>query len=196
MSLEKELLKSAFTGNKKAFEILFRKYYGRLCAYAASFVSQNETAEDLVTEVFLNLWEKKETVQINDSVSAYLFRSVRNSCLNYLTREKSRRLMVSVHEVTLHQIKMEYTPSENPPDRLMDEELRKKISEEIEKLPEQCREIFQLSRMEELSHKEIAKKLGISENTVKVQIYRALIKLRNGLKDYLPVLLLKFPDFF
>jgi len=196
MSLEQELLKSAFTGNKKAFEILFRKYYGRLCAYAVSFVSQNETAEDLVTEVFLNLWEKKETVQINDSVSAYLFRSVRNSCLNYLTREKSRRLMVSEHELTLHQIKMEYALSENPPDRLMDEELQKKISEEIEKLPEQCREIFQLSRMEELSHKEIAKKLGISENTVKVQIYRALIKLRNGLKDYLPVLLLKFPDFF
>ena len=197
MNLEHELLKTVFKGSKEGFEILFRTYYKRLCAYALSFVSQNDLAEDLVIDVFLKLWEKRETLNITDSVSSYLFRSVKNSCINYLNREKSRKYTISENEVNLLNLKMEYTISDKYPlTDLIGKELEEKIRMEVEKLPVQCREIFYLSRFEELSHKEIAKKLGISENTVKVQIYRALIKLRKELKDYLPIILLKFPGFF
>jgi RNA polymerase sigma-70 factor (ECF subfamily) len=197
MNLEKELLKSVSKGDKKGFEILFRTYYVRLCAYAAGFVVQNDLAEDIVTEVFLKLWEKRETLTISESVSSYLFQSVKNACINYLTREKSRKYTVSENEVKLIDLKMTYQISDKYPlNDLIGRELEEKIRMEIEKLPEQCREIFYLSRFEDLSHKEIAEKLGISENTVKVQIYRALIKLRVGLKDFLPIIFLQFPDFF
>jgi RNA polymerase sigma-70 factor (ECF subfamily) len=197
MNLEQELLKSVFKGDKKGFEILFKTYYKRLCAYAVSFVSQNDLAEDLVTDVFLRMWEKKEAISITGSVSSYLFKSVKNSCINYLSREKSRKLMVSENEVNLLDLKMKYTISDKYPlSDLIGHELEEKIRMEIEKLPDQCREIFYLSRFEELSHKKIADRLGISENTVKVQIYRALIKLRKGLKDYLPIIILHFPVFF
>jgi len=197
MNLENELLKSVFKGNKKGFEILFRTYYKRLCAYACSFVSQNDLAEDLVTDVFLKLWEKRDQLVITESVSSYLFRSVKNSCINYLNREKSHKQMVSENELSLFNLKIQYPVSDRYPlTDLIGRELEDKIKEEIEKLPEQCREIFYLSRFEDLSHKQIAEKLGISENTVKVQIYRALIKLRSGMKDYLPIIFLQFPDFF
>lgn len=197
MNLEQELLKSVYKGNKKGFEILFRTYYKRLCAYAVSFVSQNDLAEDIVTDVFLKLWEKRETLNVPESVSSYLFQSVKNSCINYLNREKNRKNTISENEINLLNLKIKYPVSDKYPlTDLIGQELEEKIRTEIEKLPEQCREIFYLSRFEELSHKEIAEKLGISENTVKVQIYRALIKLRAGLKDYLPILILQFPDFF
>ncbi|MDX9881167.1 MAG: RNA polymerase sigma-70 factor [Prolixibacteraceae bacterium] len=197
MNLEQELVRSVANGNKKGFEILFRTYYKRLCAYAVGFVSQNDIAEDLVTDVFLNFWEKRESLTIHKSVSSYLFQSVKNSCINYLNREKSRKHIISENEAALLALKIKYPVSDKYPlTDLIGRELEEKIKAEIEKLPEQCREIFYLSRFEERSHKEIADQLGISENTVKVQIYRALIKLRVGLKDYLPILILQFPEFF
>ena len=197
MNLEQEILNSVYKGNKKVFEILFRTYYNRLCAYAASLVSRTDLAEDLVTDVFLKLWEKRDSINITDSISSYLFRSVKNSCINYLERERSRKYIVSENEVNLINLKLEYPVSDKHPlTNLIGKELEERIKIEIEKLPGQCREVFYLSRFEDLSHKDISEKLGISENTVKVQIYRALVKLRQELKDYLPVIILQFPGFF
>jgi RNA polymerase sigma-70 factor (ECF subfamily) len=145
----------------------------------------------------MKLLEKRETLIISESVSSYLFRSVKNACINYLTREKNRKNTISENEISWLNLKINYPVSDKYPlSELIGRELEDKIRTEIEKLPEQCREIFFMSRFEDLSHKEIAEKLGISENTVKVQIYRALIKLRTGLKDYLPIIFLQFPDFF
>ncbi|MGD9557753.1 MAG: RNA polymerase sigma-70 factor [Mangrovibacterium sp.] len=191
MNLEQELLDSIYKGNKTVFEILFKTYYNRLCAFAVNFVSRNDLAEDIVADVFLKLWEKKESVNITDSISSYLFRAVKNSCINYLNREKSRSHTISENEISLLNLKLEYLISERYPlTDLIGKELEERIKTEIEKLPGQCREIFYLSRFEDFSHKEIAEKLGISENTVKVQIYRALSKLRQGLKDYLAIFIL------
>ncbi len=191
MNLEQELLDSIYKGNKTVFEILFKTYYNRLCAFAVNFVSRNDLAEDIVADVFLKLWEKKESVNITDSISSYLFRAVKNSCINYLNREKSRSHTISENEISLLNLKLEYLISERYPlSDLIGKELEERIKTEIEKLPGQCREIFYLSRFEDFSHKEIAEKLGISENTVKVQIYRALSKLRQGLKDYLAIFIL------
>lgn len=197
MNLEQEIFKSIKKGNKTAFEMLFKTNYQRMCAYAVSFVSQDDLAEDIVAEIFIRFWEKRESVNITVSVSSYLFQSVKNSCINYLNREKSRKSMISENEINLLDLKINYPISDRYPlSDLISKELEEKIHSEIEKLPEQCREIFRLSRFENLSHKEIAEKLNISENTVKVQIYRALSKLRNGLKDYLPTIIQIFPNLF
>lgn len=197
MNLEQEIYKSIIKGNKTVFEMLFQTYYRRMCAYAVSFVSQNDLAEDIVSDTFIRLWEKRETLDITASVSSYLFQSVKNSCINYLNREKSRKNTISENEINLLNLKITYPISDKYPlSDLIGRELEEKIKAEVEKLPEQCREIFCLSRFENLSHKEVAEKLQISENTVKVQIYRALIKLRIGLKDYLPLIVQIFPHFF
>lgn len=197
MKLEQELIKSISRGNKKGFEILFRTYYKRMCAYALTFVSQSDVAEDIVGDVFIKLWEKHTRLNITGSISGYLFQAVKNSCINYLTREKNRKQTVSENEVNLLNLKINYPVSDKYPlTDLIGKELEERIISEIEKLPEQCKEIFYLSRFEELSHQEIADKLGISKNTVKVQVYRALVKLKSGLKPYLPVILTQFPDFF
>ncbi len=197
MNLEQEILKSISKGNKKSFEILFKTYYKRLCAYAVSFVSRNDIAEDIVTDVLFNLWNKRQDIKIKGPVSHYLFKSVKNSCINFLNREKYNKFIVSENEVNLLDLNIKYNLSDNYPlYDLIGKELEKKIKMEIENLPQQCREIFYQSRFEYLSHKEIARKLNISEKTVKVQVYRALTKLRKGLKDYLPTLILFFSDFF
>ncbi len=197
MNLDHELVKSIFRGNKDAYEILFKTYYRRLCTYAVSFVSRNEIAEDIVTDVFLKLWEKRESLTITDSVPSYLFQSVKNSSINYLMREKGRKQMISENEIKLLDLKITYPVSdEHPYAELIGQELERKIREGIDKLSERSREIFYLSRFKDLSHKEIAEKLGIAENTVKVHVYKSLIKLRDELKDYLPLIFIKFPDFF
>jgi RNA polymerase sigma-70 factor (ECF subfamily) len=197
MNLEQEIFKSIKKGNKTAFEMLFQTHYQRMCAYAVSFVSQDDLAEDIVAEIFIRLWEKRESVDITVSVSSYLFQSVKNSCINYLNREKSRKNTISENEINLLNLKITYPISDKYPlSDLIGRELEEKIKTEVEKLPERCREIFCLSRFENLSHKEVAEKLQISENTVKVQIYRALTKLRIELKDYLPLIIQFFPKFF
>lgn len=191
-SLERELINSIKKGNQKAFELVFKSYYERLCRYANTFLHQKETAEDLVKDIFLKMWEKRENFQITSSLSGYLFKSVHNACLNYTSREKDKNRLISENEINLHHLQFNQPLSyDYPLANLLRQELEEKIMEEIENLPQQCKEIFKLSRLSDFSHKQIANQLGLSQNTVKVQIYRALLKLKDSLKPYLPILILQ-----
>ncbi len=190
--LEQELIRSIKKGNQKSFELIFKSYYERLCRYANTFIRQKETSEDIVKDVFLKMWEKRENSQITSSLSGYLFKSVHHACLNYITREKDRNKLISENEIHILNLRMNHPVSKDYPlANLIVQELEEKIKVEIEKLPKQCQEIFKLSRINDLSHKQIAEQLGISQNTVKVQIYRALLKLKDALKPYLPILVLQ-----
>lgn len=181
--IEKELIVLLKTGNHKSFELVFKTYYSRLCTYAFHYTKQLEEAEDLVKDIFVHLWEKKERLNINTSLSGYLFRSVHNSCINYLEREKITHKNYSIDEFPALELKMKQPLSDDYPiGHLLANEMENKIEAEIEKLPDQCRRIFKLSRFDELSHKKIAEKLNISENTVKTQIFRALKKIKQSLK--------------
>ncbi len=180
--LERELIESIKNGNPKSFEMVFNTYYKRLCTFAFDYTRQLEIAEDIVKDFFVVFWNNREKLEITTSLSGYLFRSVRNACINYLLRNKERNKTISIEEVNWVEIKInEPLSNDYPLGNLLAKEQENQIFNAIEKLPVGCREIFKLSRFENLSHKEIAEQLNISKNTVKVQIYRALKILKKAI---------------
>ncbi len=174
------------TPDEQAFELLFRKYYMRLCGFANKFLYDPIESEEIVQEVFLNVWRKREQLNLNAGISAYLFRSVQNLSLNFI---EHRKIVNSYYAV----IAKAY---ENSSDDLSAEsklhytELNQRVEEAIASLPAECRRIFQLSRAEGLKYAEIAAQLGISVKTVETQMSRALSKLKTELKDFLTILLI------
>ncbi len=179
--LERELIHSIKKGNPTSFELVFKTYYPKLCTYAFGHTRQLESAEDIVKDFFVKLWSDREQLNITSSLSGYLFHSVRNACVNYLQRDIRRNKTLSLDEINRLGIKINEPLSEDYSiEKIYAEELETRIRIEIEKLPEGCKEIFRLSRFENLSHKEIAAKLNIAENTVKVQIYKALKRIKKA----------------
>jgi len=187
---EQYLIESIKKGDQKSFEFLFKSYYSDLCKYARNIVHNETTAEDLVMDIFVKIWEAESKLGISSSLSGYLYQSVHNHCLNYLTRRHKQFSELNAETIKLLNTLISPDASFDPSEGINLAELSNRIEQSIEHLPEGCRKIFILSRTEELSHKEIAQRLGISENTVKVHIYRALIKLRILLKEFLPISLL------
>lgn len=165
-----------------AFEQLFKMYFKSLHAYACTILKDAATAEEMVQNVFFKLWEKKEQIAVQQSLNAYLYKTVYYECLNYIKHSKVRAAYKSY---TLNNS----TEEEQTSDRTSLRELEGRLDIAIKKLPEQCRAIFQLSRFEELKYKEIAERLGISIKTVENQMGKALKILRKELSEYLPILL-------
>lgn len=171
-------------GNEAMFERVFRQFYAPLCRYANPMLGDADEAEEVVQNVFLTIWERRETLLITTSLKAYLYRAVHNRCLNRLSQQ-------SVQAGHREQAAAElYTDTASPAQPLLTDELSTRLQRAIGQLPEQCRKAFELSRFEELSHKEIADRLGIAVKTVENQIGKALRMLRTELSDYLPILLL------
>jgi len=184
-STERYLVDSIQNGDRKAFEFVFRTYYADLCRYARNIIQLDATAEDLVMDIFTRLWETEKKLVINSSLPGYLFTSVHNHCLNYLTRKHKR--FTELDNETIEKLNR-LIPDENISgtfENLSAIDLSALIEKSIDRLPEECRRIFILSRSEGLSNREISTRLEISENTVKVQIYRALKKLRVALREFL-----------
>jgi RNA polymerase sigma-70 factor (ECF subfamily) len=187
--LDQTLLKEIKKGDLKSFEIVFNAYYSRLCKYAYSIVKNYETSSDIVKDTFIKWWENRVNYTISTSLSGFLFRSVHNNCLNYIQRESYKKNTTNESELGALLSDLLLPVSDDYPfEHLTVHELEKAIEKAVDSLPEQCREIFLLSRQEQLSHSDIAKKLQISVNTVKTQIYRALLKLKEDLKEYMPIL--------
>jgi RNA polymerase sigma-70 factor (ECF subfamily) len=167
-------------GSEHAFEMLFRKYYQPLCNYAYSFLNDRDEAEEVVQAAFIGVWDKRQLIEIQSSLKAYLYRMVRNSCLNVLKHEKVKQAHA----------KLQMADGEPAYEQsMLSSELQGKIHEALKALPEQCRIVFQLSRFEELKYAEIAEQLGISVKTVENQMGKALKIMRGQLKDYLPMFL-------
>lgn len=173
-----EVMGAIVRGDKTAFEQLFKDWYVRLCIYAESIVRDRDMAEDLVQNVFCMLWEKREGIDIRESLKSYLYRSVYNSALNSLKHEKVKLAFFEL--IRKHGVK-----DENNIEYYFDEESQKELMNEIngaiESLPEQCREIFMLSRFSGKKSMEIALMLDISVRTVEAQLYRAMKRLREDL---------------
>lgn len=167
--------------NQSAYEKLFRAFYAPLCRFAYQFVKDADESEEIVQEIFTKVWEKRKDLSFTTSFKAYIYTSVRNGCLNKVEKDK-------VRYIHAEGVKKENANSgyEIPTEVGLED----KIEEAIEKLPEQCRKVFSMSRFDGLKYKEIADKLGISQKTVENQIGKALKILREELKHYLALLIL------
>lgn len=150
--------------------------------YAKEFTEDMDTAEEIVQGFFVKFWTEREQIHIILSVKAYLVKSVRNKCLDFL---KHRKIMDKYNKEIQKELPDEADEGEEV---IMTYELKEKIEKSINALPENCKEIFKKSRDEGKKYKEIAGELGISVKTVEAQIGKALKKLREELKDFLVIL--------
>lgn len=181
-------LHSIRSGDEKAFEHLFKAQYPILCGYARKYLDDTDQAEEIVQEMFFSFWQKKEKLEINISLEAYLFRSVRNSCLNYLKHLKIREQYKLANNQEIKRKEQEVH------DSVVALELQQRIEHVINQLPPERKKIFKMSRYEELKYKEIAEKLKISVKTVEAQMGKALKFLRLHLADYLSLFIIFISD--
>lgn len=162
-------------------ELLFKEQYASLCNGVNRLLKDESLSEDLVQEVFIKVWEKKDAVTIDDRFIFYLKRSCYHAALKFLS-SKSYQLE------TDSQVNIQTTESTD--EDLLINELHLKIQQAIAALPEKTQIVFTLSRFEELSYKEISHQLDISIKTVEKHMGKALQLLRSSLKEHLLILLL------
>lgn len=161
----------------KEFEKIFKSHYVKLTLFANKFLNDLDISEEIVSGCLASLWENRRTIDITTSISAYLYRMVRNKSLNYIKRQKIENEYVSY----LIQNKLINELPEHDCDPYQEKEVAEQIRIAVDSLPDRCREVFMLSRFQYLKNREIAEKLGISQNTVERQITIALDKLRKKL---------------
>lgn len=178
-----QLIPLLLSGDENTFERVYKHFVRPLHVYAINILRDEEEARGMVQNVFLKLWERRSTLKFSGSLQAYLYGAVYHECLNNLRHQKVKGN---------HEQHLIYTMEnqENPNAELG--ELRDKLQQALNDLPERCRTIFQLSRFEELKYQEIADQLSISVKTVENQMGKALRILRLKLVDYLPLLIWLF----
>jgi RNA polymerase sigma-70 factor (ECF subfamily) len=167
------------------FEEIYLTYFPRMLRFAREYVETLEDAENITQDVFLTLWEKRDNLKIQISLSAYLFALIKNRCIDHLRRKTNREegnRKIQEHfilelKMKLHSLEaLEQSPDAN-------EHIENRITNAIDTLPEKCRKIFILNKIEGKKYSEIAGELNISVNTVENQMSIALRKLREKLKN-------------
>jgi RNA polymerase sigma-70 factor (ECF subfamily) len=186
VSLSTETIFPVRIKSKADFETIFRAHYGSLCAYANQFLGDLDAAEEVVQEIMFRIWTNRSSLVIETSMRSYLFRAVRNRCMNVLKHEKVRQ----EYTVSKEQDTLDYQQSHE--DKMIVSELEQKIREAIDHLPMERRKVFIMSRYEGLTYNQIAEQQGISVKTVENQMGKALKSLREELSDYLPWVVLFF----
>lgn len=166
-------------GDTAALRRLFDQHYPRLLSAVYPYVSDEETCKDLAQDVFVELWNKRETLGIHTSLGAYLRRAVVNRALNYI---KANRRTVLDESTDRHDVAD--TSAQDIRHKNEQERLETVLHAAIERLPEKCRLVFSLSRFEHLSHREIAEQLGISVKTIENQITKAMRLLREAMLEH------------
>ncbi|WP_343671094.1 RNA polymerase sigma-70 factor [Chitinophaga sp.] len=183
---DQQLLQLLAAGSQASYTVIYARYSEILFRHAYNMLEDRAEAEDVIQEVFLVLWTKRADVAGAKSLSAYLYTSVRNRILNHLTHQK-------VVDKYLDSIRnyME-TGGYNADELLREKELAAVIEKEIGAMPPKMREIFLMSRDQQLSHKSIGELLNISDKTVKQQVYKAVKQLKGRVDNFFKVI----PIFF
>ncbi len=185
-----ELFNQVKSGDQKALEMMFAIYFPRLNDFAGKVVNDDVISQDIVQEVFVKVWEKRAEIE-SLNVEAFFFKLVRNKCIDYIKHLKV--VNNNLHEIHLSSKYEELYRIDfigNEPYVLIEKELKCKIDITIQGLPDRCREVFMLSRMDGLKNREIAEKLDISIKNVERHLNRASQSFRENFPEELPVALI------
>ena len=184
-NINEHIIRDFSVGQEKAFRILYEKYAPALRYFAAKYVEEGEVIDDIVQDVFVCLWEKRVDFKTEETIKAFLYKAVKNSCLNTIRHQgvKDRYAEVALHEEEL----------ESFWDHILETELFELFLGVFNELPPACREVYRLS-LEGKKHEEIAEILQITVNTVKKHKNNANHYMRERLKHILSLLVLcQFP---
>ncbi|MDR2413669.1 MAG: RNA polymerase sigma-70 factor [Odoribacteraceae bacterium] len=166
--------------DREQFEEMFTGYYTELVAYANNYTRDIPSAEDVIQEMFCNLWDKRGRYRVHTNARGFLFSAARNAVLNYLTR--TRKITVELSDKLANELLLHEEMDTARQDKL--------LYSLIERLPERRKRIFKLCFFDELKYAEVATRLEISVNTVKTQMGRAMAELRGAAGELLLVILL------
>ena len=185
-----ELFDQVKAGDQKAYELMFSIYFARLNDFANHVIKDNIISQDIVLEVFLKIWENRSKIE-SLNLEAFLFRLVRNGCIDYIKH-------IKVVNNRMHEIEVTAKYEElyridfvgNEPYILIEQELKNKIEKTVQSLPNRCREVFILSRIDGLKNKEIAEKLNINIKNVERHLNRALQSFYKNFSEDLTIALI------
>jgi RNA polymerase sigma-70 factor (family 1) len=177
----KVLLNGIASGDERAFRDLYYLYYEKLFSFARWYVNSAEVAEDVVSDVFFNLWKGRTTIADITYFETYIYAAVKNGCFNILKSSYHQRVSLIVDELSMEA----YIEPDSPDTKAMYNQLSDAVTAAINHLPERCRLIFKLVKEDNLKYKEIAEILDISPRTVETQVAIALKKIEQELLPFL-----------
>lgn len=167
------------------FEAFYKRWYFKAIRFALEYIRDESEAENIVQEVFVNIFEKRKSLSADMGLTFYLFAAVKNRCINYLTNKlRQRSLRVSDGDAVIADRLALAALEEFDVEVVVEDDLEQRLDKALEALPPRCRQIFVMSRIEGKKQDDIAAELGISINTVESQMKIAYIKLRTELKDF------------
>ena len=190
MNSDTEIIRGLKEGDENAYKYIYDRQYKILCIIANEYVHDTFASEMIVSDVIFAIYKNREGLEINQSLRNYLIRAVRNRCLNYLSQSELHENAKSYIGNLLEKQQSNYENlNDYPLSNLIEKELDTRIQQSLESLPELTRQIFCLSRFRQLKYEEIAHEINVSVDVVKYHIKSGLSRLREDLKDYLPLFL-------
>lgn len=179
--LQELLMRISETDDMTAYEELYYTYYPSLCHFAVSIIRSKQQAEEIVSDVFIKIWQARRSLSNIRNISVYLYASVRNKAIDYLNAERKHRI---VH-LSAEDWGETFIELKNPSDYCISTDLMKKINAAINQLPPQCKIIFRLVREDGLSYKQVAGIMKLSPLTVRNQLAIAVRKMGEMLPEYI-----------
>ena len=173
---DENLLDLLKTNSREAFTEIYKRYWDRMYIVAYNKLGNTEDAEEIIQDIFLDLWKRRKTLEISKTLEGYLATAVKYKVINWMAVKNRiiREELNDAHENILF----------TQPGWIDFADFQKQLTDTVERLPEKCRLVFKLSRSEGLSHKEIASRLGIAKKTVESHLSRALSSLRSALNNF------------
>ena len=189
--IDENVIRSIAKGEEKAFSLLYDCYYTYLNTVALCYVYNKDVANEIVNDVFINVWHKRSTLTY--PIHYYLIQSVKNGCLNHIRSQRTNERVLSEHKKQLLDFQEEYILSNPTPLQYVEtQEIEKEVLNAIAQLPEKCRLIFEQYLFNGKLPDEIAKDLLISVSTVRVQLKNAMDKLKISLNHLIGIFLFLF----
>jgi RNA polymerase sigma-70 factor (ECF subfamily) len=180
---DEQLVELIHQGNKGAFKEIYERYWSRLLVAATKKVGSKEIVEEMIQDLFTDLWVRRESLQIQKNFSNYIYTALKNKILKHYQSLYTKKNHINYIKNTISIV------DNSTSDNIIFNELNIALDKQISALPKRCREVYTLSRQESCSIKEIAQRLNISTNTVENQMSKALRVIRDNLKEFMAMII-------